>query len=494
MARPKGTVKKRSPAKRAKKHSATKPAKKRKPANRAKKHAVADPDTKRVRDPIHGLITFEDEDDKLVWSLLDCREFQRLRRIKQLGFSDLVYPGATHSRLAHSLGVFHNARRLLGIIKRHLGTGNFNSRRGTAALCAALLHDLGHGPFSHTFEGVQKGLGLKQNHEQWSAAIITGDSEIHTQLNVIDDNFADEVASIVEADEPSDVYGAVVSSQFDADRLDYLVRDRYMTGVEVGHFDLEWLFDCLTIGEIYSTDEAGAPGVEPSPGLVLNYKGFDAAVGYIQARQQLHATVYFHKTTRAAEKMLAVFLQLLARRVRDSDPAEFGLSAEDPVIRFLKNAAPSVSDYLRLDDPSIWSLLEKARYCSDDVLADLAGRVVDRKLYKCLDIAVRIDDRGSDLILRFKARLHELSSSLGLDGGVTLLEDDPKLAPYKWYSWDENTLMKVLVQDIEQRKNIDVGEKSDVIRALRAEELYRVYVPDYERRDEIEKIWREVAS
>ena len=75
-----------------------------------------------------------------------------------------------------------------------------------------------------------------------------------------------------------------------------------------------------------------------------------------------------------------------------------------------------------------------------------------------------------------------------------MLEDDPKLAPYKWYSWDENTLMKVLVQDIEQKKNIDVGEKSEVIRALRVEEFYRVYVPDHGRRDEIEKIWREVAS
>ena len=191
MTRTKGTAKKRAaakptkkrnPAKRAKNHAAAKLAKKQPVAKQAKKDATAEPDTKRVRDPIHGLITFEDEDDKLVWSLLDCREFQRLRRIKQLGFSDLVYPGATHSRLAHSLGVFHNARRLLGIIKRHLGTGKFNSRRGTATLCAALLHDLGHGPFSHTFEGVQKGLGLKQKHEQWSAAIITGDSEIHTQL------------------------------------------------------------------------------------------------------------------------------------------------------------------------------------------------------------------------------------------------------------------------------------------------------------------------
>lgn len=120
----------------------------------------------RIRDPIHGLITFANDDELLVWDLLNCAEFQRLRRIKQLGFSDLVYPGASHSRFAHSVGVFRNACRLLAVIKNSLGRGTFNEGRAIASLCAALLHDVGHGPFSHTFEGVQKRLGIGRKHEQ----------------------------------------------------------------------------------------------------------------------------------------------------------------------------------------------------------------------------------------------------------------------------------------------------------------------------------------
>ena len=121
----------------------------------------------RIRDPLHNLIEFRaDHFENTMWKVLQTRSFQRLRRVKQLGFSELVYPGATHTRLAHSIGVFHTARMLVRVIRDHLGQTRFEPTKAQTALAAALLHDLGHGPFSHAFEDVGKRLGLKMaKHE-----------------------------------------------------------------------------------------------------------------------------------------------------------------------------------------------------------------------------------------------------------------------------------------------------------------------------------------
>ncbi|MCC8939176.1 HD domain-containing protein [Bradyrhizobium sp. Arg68] len=143
----------------------------------------------RVRDPIHGLIVFDDDGlvDESVWDLLGTSEVQRLRRIKQLGVSDYVFPSASHTRLSHSIGVYHNARRLVGILKREIELkrveGDFNEARAKVALFAALLHDIGHGPFSHAFEEARKALAAEQstpgapklkvrNHEAFTADMI----------------------------------------------------------------------------------------------------------------------------------------------------------------------------------------------------------------------------------------------------------------------------------------------------------------------------------
>ena len=107
----------------------------------------------RIRDPVHNLIEFaKDGFEEHCWNVVQTGPFQRLRRIKQLGFSELVYPGATHSRMAHSLGVFHTARQLTGVVHNILGQANFDRVQANAAIAAALVHDIGHGPFSHAFE------------------------------------------------------------------------------------------------------------------------------------------------------------------------------------------------------------------------------------------------------------------------------------------------------------------------------------------------------
>ena len=152
--------------------------KSRRAGRRLKKAPADSPKPRRIRDPVHDLIEFDvGELDQLAWRALDSAEFQRLRRIKQLGFSEFVFPGATHSRFAHSVGVFHTARRLSHLISARLGS-SFDPSRAEIAQVAALVHDLGHGPFSHSFEDALKALGIKKRHEEWTAEIILGDTEV----------------------------------------------------------------------------------------------------------------------------------------------------------------------------------------------------------------------------------------------------------------------------------------------------------------------------
>ena len=202
--------------------------------------------TQRIRDPVHDLIVFSKGDKfaQFVWRLVNCCEFQRLRRIRQLGYSEFVYPGATHTRFAHSLGIFHMARRLIEIIEKL--QGGVDPRKAEVAISAALLHDIGHGPFSHTFESALKERGAIKKHEAWTAEIIRGGTEVHSVLD--EHGLVDETAELLEAEYPSDIYSSVVHSQFDADRINYLRRDQLMTGTGIGGFDWEWLLDCLEPG------------------------------------------------------------------------------------------------------------------------------------------------------------------------------------------------------------------------------------------------------
>ena len=174
---------------------------------------------RRIRDPVHGFVVFcegksrlQDDTDRIAWRLLNTGEFQRLRRIHQLGFSDLVYPGATHSRFAHSIGVYHTARQLIEIIRRR--QGSLDENRAREVMLAALLHDVGHGPFSHAFEDVAKAVGLPKRHEDWSAEIVEGDTEVNRELQHADITLPRTVSKVLkDKDQPEDIYATVVARQ-----------------------------------------------------------------------------------------------------------------------------------------------------------------------------------------------------------------------------------------------------------------------------------------
>ena len=181
----------------------------------------------RIRDPIHNLIAFSIKvpDDEVLWELLQSAPVQRLRRIKQLGFSEFVYPGATHSRFSHVLGAMQMARRMLGVFERNNIFSNKRDHRHQrrATLAAALLHDVGHGPYSHVFEEVAAGLNQEQEHEGYTQRIIE-QTEIKNILRK--HGIFAETRKFFTTEAGYDPYTRIISSQMDCDRLDFLVRDR----------------------------------------------------------------------------------------------------------------------------------------------------------------------------------------------------------------------------------------------------------------------------
>ncbi|WP_227002722.1 HD domain-containing protein [Salicibibacter kimchii] len=206
------------------------------------------------RDPVHNLISFDKTNEKLFLDLIDTKEFQRLRHIRQLGVSSYTYPGAEHTRLAHSIGVAHLTKRFverLGQFKGEITQEILEYK--DVAIAAALLHDIGHSPFSHALEDV-----TNVNHEKWTVHIITDPStEIYAALERYKPDFSKQVADVIQRTHHSSVLVKLLSSQLDTDRIDYLQRDSLMTGAQYGSFDLEWLINTLRIGEVQGTTEVG---------------------------------------------------------------------------------------------------------------------------------------------------------------------------------------------------------------------------------------------
>mgnify|MGYP000983739027 FL=1 len=442
----------------------------------------------RIRDPIYGLIAFSPDDpvDSLCWRLVNTREFQRLRRIRQLGFSDLVYPGATHSRLAHSLGVFHNARRLLRHIKE--ASNHFSDRRALVTACAALLHDVGHGPFSHAFEHA---VPARRKHEHWTAEIIRGDTEICNVLSAHDKELADEVADLFLRKEAKDIYDSVVSSQFDADRLDYLRRDRYMAGIGSGGFDFDWLFDALKVGKVTLgiKDDQDFSEVD---GFVLGEKGLQAAESYLLARYHLYAQVYLHKTTRAAEVMLTALLTRLVSLLRDGNLKSTGLQKSDVLVRFLKSDKPRLSDYIMLDDAIVWSAIARMEAAGDGELSSLARGLRERALFKCFDVGALTDREKGDSLPRYKRLVKERFSA---ETGVPVLTDKAKLSAYGLYDYDERgAFQKVLIGRSNGNGHDDIADRSSIVKAMVPREVYRVYCADDTLMGSLRKLWEEVRQ
>ncbi len=235
------------------------------------------------KDPVHRYIHVRDE---LIWKLIGTKEFQRLRRIRQLGTTYLTFHGAEHTRFNHSLGVYEITRRILEEFK---GRPHWNEEERLLALAAALLHDIGHGPFSHSFEKA-----FQTDHEEWTRAIILGRTEVNQILLKVGADFPKAVADVIEKTYANKLLTSIISSQIDADRMDYLLRDAYYTGVSYGHFDMERILRVMRPME----DQ-----------VVIKLSGMHAVEDYIMSRYQMYWQVYFHPVTRSAEVILSKILK-----------------------------------------------------------------------------------------------------------------------------------------------------------------------------------------
>ncbi len=439
------------------------------------------PKQQRIRDPLHDLIEFDVEGsqfERVLWQVVQTRPFQRLRRVKQLGFSDFVYPGATHSRLLHSLGVFHTARRLMEVIRKFGGPPDH--RAGFQALAAALVHDVGHGPFSHAFEDVGRRLDLKMaNHEHVSDALIR-DSEISNELKELGSGFPDDVADMVTGNGRGSIYSAVVSSQFDADRLDYMRRDRMMSGTQHAGIDFEWLMHNLEVANVpYGVDESAVGEVQT---FVLGPKAIFAAESYVLGLFQLYPTVYFHKATRGAEKIYTELLVRLFTLVRDGSIPVTGLSESHPLIKFARS--PEDINYaLALDDTVIWGGLSMMAGAEDECISALASRLRDRKLYKSIDVRTCIaKSKGDQLATSEEADrvCADIAAALA-DWSVSLkstvprvLVDQEKRSPYKRITETKGPLDQINIRT-DGGYLVDLAQRSKVVAELQAYKLFRAY-------------------
>lgn len=335
---------------------------------------------KLYRDSVHDLIVFDANarEDRVLMALIDTPEFQRLRRIRQLGLAFTAFQGAEHSRFVHSIGVLWLTTRVLDRFQRAYG---LDPAHVFMTRCAALLHDVGHGPFSHVLEQL-----VPKHHEERTREIVaSNDSEINHVLSGYDLALPPAVMSILDHTVQPPFLADLIGSQLDTDRLDYLTRDSLMTGVKHGVFDLERLIYTLRL------DDAGQR-------VVVTDKGIRPVEKYLQSRYHMFRQVYQHKTVKAAEAMLVSLL----RRAMDLRAGGDAVAqpAGGPFDRFLlRRGDVELRDFLDLDDAALqyhWRLWSEH---DDPVLNDLAGRLLRRRLFKSVEVdpaAPGFDDRETE--------------------------------------------------------------------------------------------------
>lgn len=316
-----------------------------------------------MRDPVHEYIHIEYQ---IIWDVINAAEFQRLRRIHQMGTSYQVYHTAEHSRFSHSLGVYEIVRRMVTEVE---GLKDYLSEEEKIeVMLAGLLHDIGHGPFSHFFERV-----MSVSHEDMTHRILVEDSEIHRILESYQNNLSLSVASILDHSHPRKVLTSLISSQMDADRMDYLLRDASFTGTSYGQFDLERILRTLRI---------------VGDRLVIKYSGIHTVEDYIMARYHMYWQVYFHPASRSIEAILLAFF----KRLQDLGSHDTSLYQKYPMFAFLKDLKSlSLKDHYRCDESSCFYGFQCTQEDEDEILSDLSSRILNRKLFDYKDIENEMD-------------------------------------------------------------------------------------------------------
>ena len=310
------------------------------------------------RDPVH---TYIHVDHQVIYDLINTKEFQRLRRIKQLGTSGYTFHGGEHSRFSHCLGAYEIARRITKIFdEKYLQT--WDNHESLLVMVTALLHDVGHGAYSHSFERL-----FDTDHEEITRQIITSpETEINRVLTQVSPDFPEKVASVINHTYPNKQVVQLISSQIDVDRMDYLLRDSFYTGASYGQFDLTRILRVIRPVE---------------NGIAFQRNGMHAAEDYVVSRYQMYMQVYFHPASRAME----VLLQNLLKRAKFlyEDQKDFFKLTSPNLLPFFEKRF-SLQDYLALDDGVMNTYFQSWMTSPDTILSDLAQRYVNRKVFKSM--------------------------------------------------------------------------------------------------------------
>lgn len=329
-----------------------------------------------VNDPIYGFVSIPDE---LHFDIIEHPYFQRLRRIKQVSMTNMVYPSANHTRFAHSLGAMHLMHRAIQLL-RSKGT-EITEEEEQAASLAILLHDVGHGPFSHTLENsIVKGI----THEEISL-------EIMKEFNTLSNGQLDMAIDIFTDRYPKHFLNKLISSQLDVDRLDYLKRDSFFTGVAEGNVNAERLLDMMEVVD---------------NGLAIEAKGIYSVESFLVARRIMYWQVYMHKTVLSAEYTLMKILQraklINQQRTLPATPALSFFLKNQLDFNEIPDKELALEQFCRLDDFDVMTAVKM--WCDDEdrVLSELCKRLTSRHLFK---IEIQDDEFDKDYVEDIKQRI-----------------------------------------------------------------------------------------
>lgn len=304
-----------------------------------------------INDPVHGFISIKYE---IIFDLIEHPYFQRLRRVSQLGLTYLVYPGAVHTRFHHTIGAMHLMSMAIDIIRQK--GHEISEEEAEAVSIAILLHDIGHGPYSHTLE---KDIIEDYDHESLSLMFMEAlNEEFNGKLDLAIKIFKNKYYK--------KFLHQLVSSQLDMDRLDYLRRDSFFTGVSEGVIGSERIIKMLNVFD---------------DNLVVDYKGIYSIEKFLVARRLMYWQVYLHKTVLAAEKVLESILHRAKELIKNGEK----LNASDSFLYFLSHKGnvdiEVLKKFSKLDDSDIMSSIKSWVNNDDNVLSDLAYRLMNRRLF-----------------------------------------------------------------------------------------------------------------
>jgi hypothetical protein len=371
------------------------------------------------------------ERNSVLEKILDSYYLQRLRYIRQLGPCHYVYPGAEHTRFQHSIGVMWLARKTLNFLKMKDYT--ITEELELSILTAALAHDLGHSPFSHALEGVI----LPEKHETLTLKAL---NLVKEEIN-LDEQIYDSTAKILTKTHPLPFTYQLVSSQLDCDRLDYLRRDAFYTGVSFGKIDV----NRILVSALIENNE-----------LVWSYKGFNALEAYVMSRYQMYWAVYFHKVNLSVQVLMKKIIERLKELIENGEKPEI----DSILYKTLKEK--SLEHFFRLTDSNvIASIYNLSCESKDEILKDLCHRLVKRNFFRTVEV------KPAEVL-----ELKEKVEKAGFNPKYYFDIVEPSKVAYSYYSPSEAEIIKVKTPDgIEELSSV---APTDALKTL-SRKVSRVY-------------------